>query len=142
MKYLGIDYGTKRVGLAVSDDSGSIAFPREVLPNDATLVQNIVQKATEQGIELVVIGYSTRQDGSPNPIMDDLGELTQALEDAGMQIVFEKEWFSSHEAALQNFNQKSSLTTRPDRATGTALDAQAAAIILQRYLEKQKNNSD
>ncbi|MBP9821436.1 MAG: pre-16S rRNA-processing nuclease YqgF [Candidatus Pacebacteria bacterium] len=141
MKYLGIDYGTKRVGIAVSDDSGSIAFPREILVNDKDLIGNLLSLVTKDSVETVVIGYSTKQDGSPNPIMDDLEGVTWALEDAGVQIVFEKEWFSSHEAALQNFNQKSALTTRPDRASDKALDSQAAAIILQRYLDKQKASS-
>ncbi len=141
MRYLGIDYGTKRVGVAVSDDSGSIAFPREILANDKNLVQNLVSLVKGEQIEIVVIGYSTKQDGSPNPIMADLEGVTWALEDAGVQIVFEKEWFSSHEAALQSFDQKSTRNTRPDRGNREALDAKAAAIILQRYLDKQKASS-
>ena len=34
MRFLGIDYGTKRIGLAISDENGKIAFPKEILPND------------------------------------------------------------------------------------------------------------
>ena len=48
MKYLGIDFGSKRIGLAVSDDGGKLAFPHSVVPNGANLLEEI--KEAEQEI--------------------------------------------------------------------------------------------
>ena len=53
MRYLGIDYGSKRVGIAISDASGKIAFPREVLPNDKNLLTRIADLCAKEKVEAI-----------------------------------------------------------------------------------------
>ena len=136
MKYLGIDYGTRRIGLAASDESGSIAFPRQVIPTSPTAVKEILSYIQSEAVGAVVVGEWVNKDGEQNVVEGQVDTFVAELESLGVLVFREREWFSSHQAALQNFDQKSTLTTRPDRATRELLDAQAAAIILQRYLDK------
>lgn len=127
MKYLGIDFGTKRVGIAISDEEGKIAFPNEVLPNDSGLLQNVIKICDGNLIGAVVIGESNDFAGNPNPIMKDVKKFIKGLEKKiKAPIIFEPEFLSSVQASrIQGETKK--------------LDASAAAIILQSFLDK--NNS-
>jgi len=125
MKYLGIDYGEKNVGIAVSDDSGKLAFAKTVLKNDKYLLENILKICNEEKIEAVVLGESFDFSGQPNLIMKDILIFKNKLEKiSGLQVYLEPEFLTSAEAErIQGKNDK--------------IDASAAALILKSYLEKQ-----
>ncbi len=126
-KYLGIDFGAKRVGLAVSDSRGAIAFPRELLKNDRMLVPRIIDLVREENVSTIVIGESKDKDGKDNAIMAEVRRFAEALENAlAVTVEFEPEYYSSVEA-------------RRDIG-GSFVDAQAAAVILNRYLERSHGN--
>ena len=127
-KYLGIDYGLKRCGLAVSDDTGSVAFPRDTITTDSALVPRIVDIVRDEHIDVIVIGESKDKDGKDNPVMGGARALAHELEnELAVLVRFEPEYYSSVEA------RKSGI--------GSFVDAQAAAIILNRYLERQHGGS-
>lgn len=124
MRFLGIDYGSKRVGLALSDESGTMAFPHSVVPNDENLTKAIVAIITKEGVAEVVIGHSLNRNGGDNPIQaaieDFMTDLTLALP---IPIHLQAEQYTTQEATrLQGRNDK--------------VDASAAAIILNSYLTK------
>lgn len=127
MKYLGIDYGSKRVGIAVSDPSGSMAFARLVLPADKTLVGTVADFCKDEGVGEIVIGESRDYKNALNPIMERISlfrsELTAAT---GLPIHFEPEFMTS--AAAEHIQGKTDMH-----------DASAAALILQSYLDKKQN---
>lgn len=125
MKFLGIDYGTKRVGIAVSDESGGFAFPASVLANDKKLVENILEIATVNNAEEIVMGESKNYKGEANASLAAATELKKKLEGAGFAVHWEPEFMTSVQA--ERFQGKTKLT-----------DASAAAIILQSYLDKKK----
>ena len=56
MKFLGIDYGSKKVGIAVSDDSANLAFPKCVIGNDVELLEHIARIVSEENIGAIVLG--------------------------------------------------------------------------------------
>ncbi len=127
MKYLGIDYGSKRVGLAVGTSEDSIAFPRKVIPAGKGLLDEIEKYIQDEGIDEVVIGESRDLDGGKNKIQEEIedfvGDLTLRT---GIPIHYELEYLTSHQAQkIQGKNDK--------------LDASAASIILQSYLEGLKH---
>jgi putative Holliday junction resolvase len=124
MKYLGIDYGTKRVGLATSDDGGTMAFPLRVLLNSRSLVSHITKICRDEHIDTIVMGDSLNFQNKPNKIMEEIRPFAEALKDATLlPLVFMNEVLSSQEAMhLQGDNAKN--------------DASAAAIVLQSYLDK------
>ena len=129
MRYLGIDYGTKRVGVALSDTSGMMAFPREVIHNGKDLIKNIADIVKKEGVDTVVVGESRNSEGKENPLMEKvhafIKELQKELPET--HIALHPEFFTSHQAVqLQG-------------RTAT-LDASAAAIMLQAYIDKVQNS--
>lgn len=127
MRYLGIDFGEKRVGIALSDEDGKLAFPQAVLTNDSDLLKNIVDWCMQNGVETVVMGESRNYQGQINPIMWKIDGFRKQLEMMGKKVVFEPEFMTSSQASQIIGENK-------------MLDASAAAIILQSYLDRQKNN--
>lgn len=124
MKYLGIDYGTKRVGIAVSDADGTIAFPRAAFPNDAKLVDEIAALVEREGVEALVIGDTKTHGGAENPVTKEARAFAEKLEKRiGVPVTPAFELWSSIEASRYAPEGKGHD------------DASAAAIILQRYLE-------
>ncbi len=80
MKYLGIDYGEKRIGIAVSDEEGKVAFPKVVLENSAKIVEEILAKVEEYKAEAIVIGESKNYKGEDNKINPAIIKFKQSLE--------------------------------------------------------------
>ncbi len=126
MKYLGVDYGSKKVGFAQSDDEGRLAFPLMISPNDQSLLKDTLELIREMKFGTVVIGESVDGNGKPNAIAKEARKFGMTLENSIDIIVkFEKEWYSTVEARKQ-----------PGNEGNHEVDDQAAAIVLQRYLDK------
>lgn len=126
MKYLGIDFGSKKVGFAQSDDEGRIAFPLMISPNDGQLLKDTLELIREMKFSTVVVGESVDAHGKPNAIAKDARKFAMEIENAiDVKIVFEKEWYSTVEARKQ-----------PGKEGSHEVDDQAAAIVLQRHLDK------
>jgi len=124
VKYLGIDYGAKRVGVAVSDVGGSIAFPRATLPNDAKLLGALAQVIRDEKIERVIVGDTRSHGGGENPITQDAERfMDDVARETGVPVSRAFEVFSSIEAS--RFAPKGKEHD----------DAAAAAVILQRFLD-------
>lgn len=123
-RVMGIDYGSKRVGVALTDESGSVAFPKAVFPNDKYLRSTLVEFVAAHQVSEVVVGESRSNAGEENPIARSARSLAEALEaDTGVTIHFEPEHYSSQEVRTH---------------TGARhVDAEAAAVILNSYLTKR-----
>ena len=124
-RILGIDYGSKRVGLALSDENAEFALPLSVLKNDSLLVEKIKKIALDNEIGEIVMGESRNYVGQPNDILMDSITLKEELEREGYLVYFEPEFMTSVQA--ERFQGKTDL-----------LDASAAALILQSYLDRDK----
>lgn len=130
MKLIGIDYGTRRVGVAVSDDVGRLAFPKMTLPNNAMLLGELAAFIRKEKAEAIVLGESKDLAGADNPVMAPARRFAEALEqEVGLLVHFEPEWYTSKEA-------------RRLKDGARAVDAEAAAIILTSYLDKQNTYDD
>ena len=141
MKFLGIDYGTKRIGLAMSDDGGQIAFPKEILLNDINIFKNIGEILKKEKIDEIVIGESVDFSGKLNALSVRIEEFILELKEKfNLPIHKQKEFLTSVEArkggnTKEILTQKQSHSRLKDKKRGH-IDASAAALILQRYLEK------
>lgn len=122
---MGIDYGSKRVGIALTDQGGKMAFPNCVLPNDANLQKEIESLIKKEEVTEIVIGHSLDREGKPNPIHARVEELMMDLTlSVGLPIHLQPEQYTTQEAIrLQGKNDK--------------VDASAATIILNSYLTQQ-----
>lgn len=142
MKYLGIDYGTKRIGIAISDDAGMIAFPREIIENTKEALEKIITIISQENINAVVIGESVRLDGRHNQIQKSIDSLKQKISDTmEIPVFLEKEWMSSVAADSHLYskgniaNERWSGSLNDKRRAST--DDKAAAVILQRFLDRK-----
>ena len=73
MRYLGIDYGTKRVGLSLSDEAGTMGFPHAIVPAGKGLLENVLNLMRERDVRAVVIGESRNFSGEENPLAREIG---------------------------------------------------------------------
>lgn len=136
---LGIDYGLRRVGLALSDATGTLASPWRLMerpPSETETVRLIADEVSrlvheDDGLSAVVVGWPRRLDGSPTSQTPVVEAFARALGDlVGIAVVLQDERLSSHEAELRLADRH-----KDWRARKKKLDAAAAAVILQDYLD-------
>ncbi len=132
-RYLGVDFGTKRVGLAISDSLGMTARPLSVVPR-ALAVDEVVVLVKEQDIGTIVVGLPTGLSGGEGMSATEARKLADELASAtGVDIVLLDERFTSRLAEVALL--ESGMKRRRRRET---VDKVAAAIILQDYLDRQQ----
>jgi putative Holliday junction resolvase len=125
-RFLGIDFGTKRIGLSISDEGGRIAFPKEIVNNDKNTFKRLEEVIKQEHILEIVMGESMGFDGEPNKVAKDIEIFISKLKtEFNLPIHKQKEFLTSVEA--RRYKDK-------DKQNG--VDAGAAALILQRYLDK------
>ncbi len=126
MRILGIDYGSKRVGVALTNEDGTMAFPHEVIPNDAKLLARLEQIIAKQKVDEIVLGHSLNRDGTPNKIHAAVEELMMDLTlSVGLPIHLMPEQYTT-QAALRT------------QGRNDMTDASAAALILDAFLTQSK----
>ena len=136
MRYLGIDYGSKKVGLALSDEGGTMGFPYRIIPNTPELLDALCSLAAAEKVGAIVIGESRTLAGDANPIAADARRMGDALAArTGLPVAYESEVFTTAEARRQYAPESKS--RKP--VAQPAVDASAAALILTSFLTKQKS---
>ena len=123
-KYLGIDYGAKRIGVAVSNNECTIAFPRTTIPNDARSFESLTRLIAEEKITSIVVGDTRSFSHLENPITKDAESFVARLKkETALPVASAWEAGSSIEASRYAPENEG----HSDRA--------AAAIILQRFID-------
>ncbi len=137
MRYLGIDYGTKRVGLSISDEDGIMAFPYKVIANSLELVDNIHNICGTEEIGVIVLGESKDVSGKPNKIMGSIEEFKRNIEaELDIPVYFEQEFMTSSYSSEQKFKDIF-IAKKIKKEKVEKDDSKAATLILQRFLEKK-----
>ncbi len=127
MRILGIDFGTKRVGIALTDEAGMMAFPQVVYENDAALLKKLVALIEQKAVGEIVIGHSLDRSGQPNKVHKSVESLiTDLTLETGLPIHLEPEQYTT-QAALR-IQGRNAMT-----------DAAAAALILENFITRKKN---
>jgi len=136
MRHLAIDFGTKRIGLALSDAGGTFSQPHDVLPNTADAHLKIAKICTDEGVEKLVVGLPLHMDGAPSWMtrasLDFGAKLAAATR---LPLIFIDERLSSFaaEQGLTDRKRSGEHLTRQDKKS--RLDALSAAHFLRDYLE-------
>ena len=140
MRLLGVDVGQRRIGLAISDPSGTLARPLTTLTVSgddgvervATEVARLARE--EDGLATIVVGLPARLDGSPTRESSRIGAFIRDLQArTPIPVVGEDERLTSREAESRLAVREKDWRKRKER-----LDAAAAAIILQDYLDRKR----
>lgn len=133
MKYLAIDYGTKNVGIAVSDPAGEFAFPHKVLEggDEAKLVAEIAALAHEEGIEFLVVGLPLKPEGEAHALGPRVEKFAEKLKAAtGLPLELFDERFTTQLVTKLRSEIKDSY----------ARDDVAAAVLLQNVIDRRSGS--
>jgi putative holliday junction resolvase len=141
MRYLSIDLGDKRTGLAVGDDDSGVISPVEVLvtPRGEALIAAILKSIDQHEPHALVIGLPVNMDGSEGPAAKTVREFGETLRlRCDLPIHFQDERLTSYAA-----DQRMSQTGRTHKQKKHLRDALAAAEILRDYFDGlQRSNAD
>jgi putative Holliday junction resolvase len=133
MRYLAIDYGEKRTGLAICDANETIVTPLAVIHGQKELQKKISAVIKKEGVEAVVIGLPLNMDGSEGSQAKLVLKFAEQLrEHLDVPVHFQDERLSSFDA-----EQKLAPAELTRSKKRKLLDAVAAASILEAFLEKK-----
>ncbi len=136
MRILGIDFGTKKIGLAFADVDIKIAMPGDIIyfSNKKELMEKIKKIIQEKEIIKVVIGLPLSLNFQETEISQKAREFGKELGDeAGLPIEFQNEIFSSKQAESADFESRRKIKSRKPMVIRD-VDNHAAALILESYL--------
>jgi putative Holliday junction resolvase len=138
---LGVDLGERRIGLAVTDPSGVLASPHDTLQRAADPADDhraIVEAAQAMGANRIVVGLPRSLSGGLGPaarsVLDEVEALTELARPSGIEVDTYDERFSTM-IAQRNLRDATPRRNRRRRAQREAIDASAAAVILQSWID-------
>jgi putative holliday junction resolvase len=135
MRILGLDHGTRRIGVAVSDETKTIATPLEYIAVDAMakVIERLQELIREKDVELILIGLPRNMDGSFGPATEKVQEFIAALQPHITTPV--KTWDERLTSVMANRALLEGNVRRDQRKQ--KVDKMAAAILLQSYLDSR-----
>jgi putative Holliday junction resolvase len=135
MRILAVDYGHKRIGLAISDETGTLARPLVVLRHVSRVVNAAVvaERAAAHEVAKIVVGVSYDEDGQLNTAGHSAGRFAEALRlQTELPVLLWDESLTTQDARVARLAMGVSRKKR-----GGHLDDVAAAVLLQNYLDSQ-----
>ena len=144
-KFLGLDYGKVRIGIAVSDPNASVAFGREVILNDKNTFTRLKKLLEDEGITSIILGLplSLKGEKTPQTILTESfeQELRKKLDSFGgnfadINII---KWDERFTSSLAMDSMLSSGMKKKNRQKKENIDIISAALLLQSYLDNRKH---
>ena len=137
-RVIGLDHGSRRIGVAVGDTETGMAFERPAIHRRSLAVDlhEVEQLAWAESAELIVVGLPLNMDGSEGTQAAAARSFGDGLTENGLRVAYEDERLSSWEAG----EQLRASGRRPRRESGE-LDSTAARLILQQYLDGRRRTS-
>ena len=132
LRLLGLDVGDRRIGVAISDPTGSLASPVEVYhrKDPGTDTQHVIDLADELEANGIVVGLPKNMNGSEGPQAEKTREFADTLTARGFSVHLWDERLSTVEATRRMVEQR-----HRRRGIQQRIDSEAAALILQTYLD-------
>lgn len=132
-RYLAVDPGDKRIGIALSDPTGTIAYPLEVLKHRSRLIDaaTVAQIAVDYGVEHIVVGNPLESGGEVGPQARKATRFADAVrEQTNIPVSM---WDESESSQIASQRQK--MLKMASKKRKSTLDSMAAVVILQTFLE-------
>jgi len=148
MRYLAIDFGRRRTGVALSDEAGKWAFPHATWESWSRqrIIDEILATVRREQVQGIVIGLPLAVDGVPPPMQQPIEQLAEllrtALKESRLEVTvhFQDERYST--AVVLGQLREAGISQRQARDAGgnASTDARAAAVILQNFLDANVRN--
>ncbi len=135
-RILSIDFGLKRIGLALSDPLKIFAYPYKTLYNTKDYFFDLKEIIQDQSVIKVIIGIPTRDNVSTKKIIDEINSLKSKIEQLGIEVIT---WDESFTSLIAGERVIESVTKKNKRKDKGLIDRHSAAIILQEFLEQKGN---
>ncbi|MGD0388102.1 MAG: Holliday junction resolvase RuvX [Tepidisphaeraceae bacterium] len=138
MRTLAIDYGERRIGVALSDAGGKLATPYDVLQaaSVSQAISQILRIIDAEGVERIVVGLPLNMDGSSGPAAKKAVKFGRSLSSrSGREVIFVDERLSSFQAEQQISARRRGGERITRKSKKQRLDAVAAAVFLQEFLD-------
>jgi putative Holliday junction resolvase len=130
-RILGIDYGLKRIGLALTDPLETFAYPLKTIPNDKNLFKELAALIKEKNVEKIILGIPSENSNKNSLIFNRVKSFKELLiKKFGIEVIPWDEGYTSviaKQRVIESVNKKSK---RQDKGL---LDRNSAAIILKEY---------
>ena len=132
-RFIGIDFGMSKVGLAISDPSKIISMPLKVLryKNPKNLIEDLQVVATENNVDTFVVGYPLNMNNEKNEMTSLVDDFKDELIDLGFKVFLQDERLSSESAKKIMHEQNIKTGNNKEQ-----IDLIASTIILQSFLDK------
>ena len=135
-RILAIDYGLKRIGIAITDPLNIFAYPLTTLNNDVSLWQNIQKILNENKVSKIIVGFPFKESGSSSNLSEHVLTFKKEIEKRfSLPVELIDERYSSVIAKQRVLETVVSKKKRRDKSL---LDKNAAAVLLEDYLNKIK----
>lgn len=132
---MAIDYGEVRIGIALSDPLLTFAYPFTTLNNDKSLLKNLKEIVNEKQISLIILGLPSSLKTASAKIASKVKEFGEVLKnELKLEIIF---WDEEYTSIIAEQRIKETVTGQKKRRNKGLIDQNAAAIILQEYLDKK-----
>ena len=133
---MGIDYGEKRIGIALSDPLSIFAYSFNTLNNDDSFMKNLTNIIVEKNVTKIILGLPSSEFKSSAELSTNVQKLKSEIESKlKLEVILWDEEFSS---VIAKEKVIESVTKKSKRKNKGLLDQQSAAIILQEYLDTKK----
>ncbi len=136
---MGIDYGTRRIGISLSDPLQIIAQPFDTLPNDKLAIRQICEIVEKEAVDVVVVGMPLNLKGERAQKAQEVERFIESLMgETSAEIV---SWDERFTTTMAHQTMREMGTKRQERRSNRGrIDAMAAAILLQSYLDSRKRS--
>ncbi len=135
-RILALDYGAKRIGLALSDPLMIFAYPYKTIQNDNQIWNELSSLVKEKAVQKIILGYPFREDGQPTDLSKKIEKFKDELEKRfKLEVIFWDERYTSSIAEQMMLESVKKKSKRRDKGI---IDKTAAAIILQEYLNEHQ----
>ncbi len=138
-RILSIDYGLKRVGIAITDPLLIFAYPLTTLDNDKFFWENLLKLFSEYEIVKIILGYPLKESGEKTHATEHVDKFKKDLElKIKTEVILVDERYSS---AAAKMNILESIPKKKKRRDKKLVDMNAASVILKNYLEENKDQN-
>jgi len=136
-RYMGIDYGSKRIGIAICDPLLTFAYSYKTLINDKSFLDELISIVEEKNVIKIILGLPSESYHASKILAEEVRKLKKEMETKlSLEVILWDEEFTSVLAQQQVLDSVKSKKKRKDKGL---IDRNSAAIILQEYLNSAQN---
>ncbi|MBS4033734.1 MAG: Holliday junction resolvase RuvX [Ignavibacterium sp.] len=135
-RFLGIDFGLKRIGIAVSDPLHTFAYSLTTLQNDSTILKKLSDIIQSKNIKKIVLGVPSEEKTSATSIVNKVKKFKeQLIKEFHLDVI---EWDETYTSVMAKDRIIESVNKKKKRKNKELIDMNSASIILQEYLDSLK----